>query len=786
MDALVLMKRGSNRLWEAVRMALGTRTAAWLGVAFVLTAIAAVSLISRFAVDPVVSREAEDFLGRIANESTAVTDHYLAAAESVVGFGVGAVPELPSDEAALIPVFAAALRKSENLNGFYVAYPNGDFTYVARVSDGSAVSWRSRVIRERVDGSRHLEERWVDDEFVDVEDPVAGPADYDPTERPWFVALGDDEVEAAWSDPYVFHSSGELGLTYSQSIRAADGSLSAVVGADLTLTELVGFLRERRPTDESLVQVVDGAGRVVASASMNADNLHNPVDTSGLITAVTPLGLNPEWSLVVGAEQSDLMSSTDEFRSNRAQLVGLLVGTALVAALMILGALSYVRALRQAAAIDTLTKLESRWGATRSIQRYLRRGAGPATLAIIDLDGFKRVNDQLGHAAGDQALRCVGDRLKESMPEDGIVGRLGGDEFVALIAGADDPDAVLSRIHALVAQPIEIFDDEVTIGASIGTTSTSRGRTTPVSKLLREADLALYHAKAAGGGLSARFDPEMDRRNSDELDRRDRLERGILNDEFCLYFQPEIDLTSTEIVGAEALLRWELSDGRVLAADEFIEDLERFGLLSQVIGTLERDALAMGRQLDDGLTLRLNISAEQITDDSIHELVSTFTRRLPDVQLCLELTERSVLDANTATRSGIDAIRSHGVLIALDDFGTGFGSLKQLHDLPIDAIKIDRSFVGDLDGDQPDIAIVSILVELGALLGVAVVAEGVETEQQYNSLCALGCATGQGWLFAPALPAPEFLDLLDRQGSGTGESATDDRQLPWRPLVSLP
>lgn len=760
------MKHAISRSLRFFRSALWNRTALLLGLVFVVVTVGAGLFISRVAVDPIASREAEELLGRIANESTAVTDRYLGSAQSVVEFAVEAVPALPDDDALLSEVFAAAVGGNENLTALYIGYPNGEFTFVARAEETTGATWRTRIIRLNDDGTRQLEQRWVDSDFNNVQETAAGPADYNPTERPWYGAFLSLDATTAWSDPYVFFSSGEIGLTYSEPVRADDGTLLAVVGADLRLTELITFLRDRRPTPTSRVQVVDGSGRVLAAASMDAQNPSaRPVtipDSSDVIAATTTLGLNPAWSLVVGAETSELLSSTDDFRTSRALLTGLLVAMALAALVGVLGALSYVRALRQAAAVDTLTRLESRWGVTRSIPRFLRRGSGLATLAIIDLDGFKDVNDQLGHAAGDRALRCVGDRLCSAVPGQGIVGRLGGDEFVVVLSDNDDPDAVLSAIQDRLSEPMRLGELEVPLGASIGTTTTARGRPADVSRLLREADLALYEVKAAGGGASVGFEPDMERRKLDELDRRRRLEAAIANGEFCLHFQPEVDLATTTIVGAEALLRWNIDGDRVIAADEFIDDLERFGLVDRVFDVVALDAVELAEQLDDSLTLRVNIAAGQIIDASVLTLVETFTERLPGVRLCLELTERSVLDATPHTRAALDVIRTHGVRIALDDFGTGFGSLKQLHDLPIDVIKIDRSFVAHLDADEPDSAITSILVELGSQLGVAVVAEGIETHQQYNALRALGCATGQGWLFAPALPAAEFLELVAR------------------------
>lgn len=427
-------------------------------------------------------------------------------------------------------------------------------------------------------------------------------------------------------------------------------------------------------------------------------------------------------------------------------------------------------ALEYQASHDKLTGLGNR----RTLETELAAALaeGPATALMLDLDRFKVVNDSLGHAAGDRVLTTIADRLSTAVRGEDSVCRFGGDEFTIIVPGEIEPFEIASlaaRIIELVMAPIEI--EQATV---INTTSIGIARGGPgddPSRLLRHADAALYSAKAGGRNRYEVFDEADSEAVRDRLHLETAIRSAVRNEEFLAFFQPEVDLITRQVLGVEALVRWDRPDVDILAADQFIDEAEELGLAPAISSQmLDVSAAQLRGWIDTGhdIHVRVNIAAAQLqTDALIAEVAHALgTYGLEPRHLCIEVTERSLLvDIESASRT-LGQIRDLGVQVAIDDFGTGFSSLAWLKTLPIDTLKIDRAFVSGLEHDVADRQIVETIIRLAHVLGVDVVAEGVETEGQASMLLELGCSRAQGWLWSPAVPAERIPSLLgDPEGS---------------------
>lgn len=416
-------------------------------------------------------------------------------------------------------------------------------------------------------------------------------------------------------------------------------------------------------------------------------------------------------------------------------------------------------AMRHLAQHDALTGLPNRLLLFERLEQGLaaaRAGGTELALMLLDLDGLKEVNDTYGHAAGDELLRQVARRVRDVIRDSDTLARLGGDEFALLqlpTRGMSAMALVAARIVEIVAQPFTIEGREIRASISIGIAACVGGDT-DADGLLRRADMALYRAKQDGRGRFRFYDLGLDA----ALEARRRLE-GELRDAFerrelHLAYQPELDLATRRVVGVEALLRWDsLSRGRVAPA-EFIPVAEATGLIRALGGWVLEEACTQARTWrEQGLDLRVavNVSALQLQRPDFADLVSSALRRngLPPAQLCLELTESLLIDPQLdGIGTVLDRVTKDGVRIAIDDFGTGYSSLLNLKRLPVHHVKIDRSFVQELDTDSDSEAIVRATVSLAHSLGKTVIAEGVETEAQHRFLASLGCDRAQGFAYA--------------------------------------
>ena len=389
---------------------------------------------------------------------------------------------------------------------------------------------------------------------------------------------------------------------------------------------------------------------------------------------------------------------------------------------------------------------------------------GPAVI-LVDLDRFKAVNDTLGHATGDALLRLVAKRLKSVLRGEDLVTRLGGDEFALLVAqspGRESLARLAVRIIDMLGRPYMIDGHVVNIGASVGISVAPRDGHEQ-TQLLRTADLAMYASKQAGRNVHHFFVPSMDAnalaRRSLEID----LRKALALREFELYYQPQIDLDSENIVGFEALLRWNHPQRGVVSPAEFIPLAEEIGLIVPIGEWVLRDACRQATEWPDAISVAVNVSPHQFADpgrfvDMVRKALAQSA--LPGRRLELEITESVLLRNEAAVLTTLHQLRAMQVRIAMDDFGTGYSSLSQLQSFPFDKIKIDRSFVkerGDIAGQT---AIIRAITALGVSLGMSTIAEGVETTAQLDRIRAEGCTSVQGYLFSRPVPSGQVMDLI--------------------------
>ena len=431
--------------------------------------------------------------------------------------------------------------------------------------------------------------------------------------------------------------------------------------------------------------------------------------------------------------------------------------------------------LESQAITDALTGLYNRRGFHQILESTLSRidrsGKRMAVL-YLDLDGFKRVNDSLGHAAGDQVLRKVAEQLKTSLRPYDCVARMGGDEFTALLDSLDHPEdaaRVAEKLIELVSVRHKVDGVEFTLGASVGIACYPEcGQT--VDGLLRSADMAMYEAKRAGRQQYRFFSPEMNGRARSRLMLEESLRHAIEQDDFVLVYQPQIELATGRLRGFETLLRWEHRVAGTISPGVFIPLLEETRLINRlgewIFDQGVRQCQAWRERFGEQLLLSLNVSPVQF---GMPQLVDDL-RRVLEVhglqasQLEVEVTESALMQDLDTTREQLRQLRQLGVRIAIDDFGTGYSSLAYLRHFELDTLKIDRLFIANMLDSPKDAAIVSTIIDLGHHLGLEVIAEGVETVEQRDWLIAHHCTTMQGFLVAPGLPvarASAFPTRLD-------------------------
>jgi diguanylate cyclase (GGDEF)-like protein/PAS domain S-box-containing protein len=434
------------------------------------------------------------------------------------------------------------------------------------------------------------------------------------------------------------------------------------------------------------------------------------------------------------------------------------------------------------AAHDAMTGLLNRSSFTERVSDALaQRGERALAVLFVDIDHFKRVNDSLGHAVGDDLVITVAQRLRASMRSDNVIARFGGDEFVVLcpdIAHADGASAIARRLLDALAEPIALGDDEVFVTASIGIAIASDGATPET--LLRHADAAMYRAKNGGRARFVVFEPEDQGAAVAALRTGSELHRALARDELVLHYQPIVALRTGRVIGFESLIRWHHPERGLLAPGEFIPLAEETGLIVPIgawaVDTACRQlvhwqAVRDAQDKRGKLSMNVNMSPRQLADTT---LVKSIARILDDTGVnpnvvCLELTENALMENAAIAIDGLQRLRALGVHISIDDFGTGYSSLSYLKQFPVSALKIDRSFIEGLGRTTEDTSIVEAIVTLAHALGLTAVAEGLERPEQLEALRVIGCDYAQGFLLGRPLPAAEI-----------GDNPADDLTL-WHP-----
>jgi diguanylate cyclase (GGDEF)-like protein/PAS domain S-box-containing protein len=424
---------------------------------------------------------------------------------------------------------------------------------------------------------------------------------------------------------------------------------------------------------------------------------------------------------------------------------------------------------------DALTGLPNRLLLSDHLTHALahsQRTGGRVAVLFLDLDDFKAVNDSLGHSAGDDLLVEVGRRLSGALRESDTAARLGGDEFVLLCENLGEPEEirpVAERVLKVLEEEMQVRGHAVTISASIGVAVSEPGVT--AEELLRDADAAMYRAKRQGKCRWELADESLQAAAVRLIEVESQLHRALANDEFVLHYQPTIELHTGRLVGVEALLRWRHPTRGLLLPQEFLDVAEGHQLIVPIGAWALGQACAQGASWLDRFGERapdvaVNISSRQV---GRHDLTARVREALASSgltsdKLCLEITERQAIDVAGSGSADLHALAELGVTLAVDDFGTGYAGFTYLRHLPVQVLKIDRSFVAGLGSDRTDTAITRSVVTLGQALGMTVIAEGVETADQLEVLVEMECAQGQGWLWQRAVPPEEIEALIETAG----------------------
>jgi diguanylate cyclase (GGDEF)-like protein len=418
---------------------------------------------------------------------------------------------------------------------------------------------------------------------------------------------------------------------------------------------------------------------------------------------------------------------------------------------------------------DALTDLPNRVLLRERLEHELKRVKRGECLAVLclDLDQFKGVNDALGHPIGDELLKLVADRLRGCTREPDTVARLGGDEFAIIMTQMQEPTdaaALSKRIRESIIKPYQIEGHQILTDLSIGI-SVAPFDAEDADPLLRNADMALYGAKADGRGTYRFFEPEMNIRMKARRELEMDLRKALVGKEFELHYQPLVDLKSNEVNGFEALLRWNHPKRGLISPADFIPIAEETGLIVPLGEWVLKAACYEAIDWPDNIKVAVNLSPAQLNNRNLLSVVTAALAEtgMPARKLQLEITETVLLQNTFATLATLHELRKLGVQIALDDFGTGYSSLSYLRSFPFDKIKIDQSFIQDLSNGAEPVAIVQAVANLAKCLNMVSTAEGVETQQQMDILQSMGCTEMQGYLFSRARPASEIRQFFNQK-----------------------
>lgn len=392
-------------------------------------------------------------------------------------------------------------------------------------------------------------------------------------------------------------------------------------------------------------------------------------------------------------------------------------------------------------------------------------------LIFLDLDHFKNINDTLGHDIGDAFLQSVANILKTTLPSNSFITRIGGDEFVLVIRDFQDNAKLLliiNKLHVEFRRELFIKGYSLRLSASMGI-AIYPDDSTNIKELMKYADIAMYKSKAGGRDNFSFFTQELNTKIHDEVEIINDMQRAYYDGEFKLYYQPQIDVETNKIVGAEALLRWEKAEGLFIPPSVFIPFAESTGFILTLGSFVVQEGISMMRRLHEigheKLVISINVSARQFQNSNLYEELYEVlqTNRVPSSMLGVEITESIMMKNSVKTLYALQEIKKLGASVYIDDFGTGYSSLGYLKKFPIDILKIDKSFVDDIKADDENSAVLlNTILAMGKTLGLKVIAEGVEESYQYEYLKEQGCDSIQGYYFAKPMPESEFMALLKK------------------------
>jgi diguanylate cyclase (GGDEF)-like protein/PAS domain S-box-containing protein len=400
----------------------------------------------------------------------------------------------------------------------------------------------------------------------------------------------------------------------------------------------------------------------------------------------------------------------------------------------------------------------------------VKRQGNLLAVMFIDLDGFKGVNDQLGHAAGDMMLKEVAQRLKNAVRAEDTVARLGGDEFIVLQEASDKMEVMhcLERIMGTIKMPFKIEDMPMSVSTSIGIALYPENDSEPET-LLRQADMAMYHAKQSGRDQYRFFDSNLDAMARKNNERQNQIASALKNGEFRLFYQPKIDLRNGRIMGLEALIRWMDPDlGMPVLPPDFLPAIQDTHLIVEIGSWVINHVLdQMSEWQKDNISIdvSINIAGRQLHDPDFVDMLKAAFDAHPDIEpskIELEILEEAAIEDFNFTLKVISACRQIGVRFSIDDFGTGHSSLSYLKNLPVDRLKIDRTFISNMMGNKDNLAVIQSIVSLSRIFNREVIAEGLESIEQGRMLIEMGCSLGQGYCIAKPMPGEAFLNWMER------------------------
>jgi diguanylate cyclase (GGDEF)-like protein/PAS domain S-box-containing protein len=454
--------------------------------------------------------------------------------------------------------------------------------------------------------------------------------------------------------------------------------------------------------------------------------------------------------------------------------------------------------LERRASHDPLTGLPNRPAFVDRLEQALQRtrrrknSRNKVGVLFMDLDGFKTINDSLGHEAGDRFLVTVAERLKNRLRPEDVLARFGGDEFAVLledVANVTEAIWVAQRIAEGLQEPLAVNSHQVSVSTSVGIALGSANTNDDPEGMLRKADAAMYQAKEQGPGRYAVFDPAMQERAQERLELEAELREALERGEFLLYYQPEVSLRDGTIVGFEALLRWQHPQRGLLKPQAFMPLAEETDLIVPIGRWVLEEACGQAKRWEEErpcappATIEVNLSSRQLVRRGLTRTIEEVLTRA-DIEahrLALDLTETTLIKASEDNAQALDALKKMGIRLHLDDFGTGYSSLSYLKRFPVDRVNVDKSFVKGLAENATDTALVRMSVDLCHTMGVEVLAEGVETSEQAALLRDMGCDMGQGYYFAQPLLGEELAERLPQSFSSVGSLKGSDG---WPELAS--